>query len=199
MVYPHELPAEGWVEHAGVDVAELRIRYLAYRRRQASRLLQILPREAVRPLYRKARDAVLESDRDESAGSSADDPLAVLIDFCERLLPLPTFEVWCDDLACNPDAHLSDLDESADGPTVDTPSTMASRNFTYAGRGWTARLRAFRDDVFWRGYIAFEETGRGRVHRTTTVFCEHDPGELRRRFLSFEPPALEAFLRSALP
>jgi hypothetical protein len=146
-------------------------------------------------LYRRARDAA----RADRADGPADDPLALLVEYCERILPLPTFEVWCEDVARNPDAHLSDLDDSPGGPTVDAPSTVATRNVTHAGRGWTARLRAFRDDVFWRGYIAFEEVGHGRVHRTTTVFCEHDPGALRRRFLSFSPPALEAFLRSALP
>lgn len=175
-----------------VDAVELRVRYGSYRRRQASRLLQILPREAVRPLYRRARDAT-DGDR------RADDPMALLVAYCERLLPLPPFEVWCEDLARNPDAHLSDLDESPGGPTVDAPSTMAAQDLTYAGRRWTARLRAFRDAAFWRGYIAFEDAARGCVHRTGMVFCEDDPSELRRRFLSFEIPALEAFLRSALP
>lgn len=191
-----DLPAGEPGGYAETDLAELRVRYGSYRRRQASRLLQILPREAVRPLYRKARDAALATTAETDLG---DDPLALLVAYCERLLPLPTFEVWCEDLARNPDAHLSDVEASPGGPTVDAPSTMAARDLTYAGRGWTARLRAFRDDVLWRGYIAFEEMGRGRVHRTSTVFCEDDPGELRRRFLSFELPALEAFLRSALP
>jgi hypothetical protein len=37
------------------------------------------------------------------------------------------------------------------------------------------------------------------VHRTTLIFRETDPADLRERFLGFEPVALEAFLRSALP
>lgn len=179
------------------EAAELHVRYGSYRRRQASRLLQILPREAVRPLYRRAREGARARDASEDA--AADDPLALLVGFCEELLPLPPFDVWCEDLRRNPDAHLTDLDESADSPTADAPATMATQDVEYAGARWVARLRAFRDAGLWRGYIAFEEGGRGRVHRTTTVFCERDPGELRRRFLSFEPAALEAFLRSALP
>jgi hypothetical protein len=191
-----DLPANETTANVTADVAELRLRYGSYRRRQAARLVQILPRDAVRPLYRRAREAAC---RGSAADTPADDPLALLVEYCERLLPLPTFELWCEDLACNPEAHLSDLDEAPGGPTFDAPSTMATQGLTYAGRTWTARLCAFRDDAFWRGYIAFEDRGRGRVHRTGSIFCEPDPGELRRRFLSFEPPALEAFLRSALP
>jgi hypothetical protein len=180
------------------DAADLRVSYASYRRRHASRLLHILPREAVRPLYRRARSAAMEAG-DVSVETPTDDPLALLVEYCERLLPLPPFEVWRDDLLRNPDAHLSDLDESAEGPTADAPSTMEVRALTYAGSRWVARLRSFREGGLWRGYIAFEDEGRERVHRTTTVFCESDPGELRRRFLAFEPAALEAFLRSALP
>lgn len=191
MVYV-ELPTHDDTSRTAADAVDLRLRYESYRRRQASRLVRILPREAVRPLYRKAREAL-------AAGVPADDPLALLVAYCERLLPLPTFEVWREDLARNPDAHLGDLDESPEGPTADAPSTMATRRLTCVGQTWTARLRAFRDDAFWRGYITFEEVGRGRVHRTGTVFCEDEPGELRRRFISFETPALEAFLRSSLP
>jgi len=191
-----DLPVNETARSTAVDLAELRLRYGSYRRRQAARLVQILPRDAVRPLYRRARET---ARRDSQMDMLVEDPLALLVEYCERLLPLPTFELWCEDLARNPEAHLSDLDESPGGPTFDAPSTMAARSLTYAGRGWTARLCAFRDDAFWRGYITFEDVGRGHVHRTGSIFCEHDPGELRRRFLSFESPALEAFLRSALP
>jgi hypothetical protein len=191
-----DLPVNEVAATEAVDFAELRVRYASYRRRQAARLVQILPRDAVRPLYRRAREA---ASRDSDTDAPADDPLALLVGYCERLLPLPTFELWCEDLARNPEAHLGDLDESPGGPTVDAPSTMATQGLTYAGRRWMARLCAFRDDAFWRAYITFEDVGREHVHRTGSIFCEHDPGELRRRFLSFEPPALEAFLRSALP
>lgn len=176
---------------------ELVTRYEAYRRRQAARLVQMLPRDAIRPLYRRARD---EAQRSGALGPAGDDdPLALLVAFCHDLLPLPPFEVWLGDLKAHPDGHLLDLAESADGPTPDAPSTMEERVVEYHGRPWRARLRSFRDEGLWRGYIAFEEHETGRVHRTAAVFCEDDPGDLRERFLSFESTALEAFLRSALP
>jgi hypothetical protein len=176
---------------------ELHERYLAYRRRQAARLVQMLPRDAVRPLYRRARE---EAKRCGALnGGSEDDPLALLVDYCQGLLPLPTFDLWLHDLHRYPDGHLADLAESNDAPTAEAPSTMEVRIVEYLGRPWLARLRSFRDEDLWRGYIAFEERDSGRVHRTAAVFCEDHPSDLRDRFLSFESTALEAFLRSALP
>ncbi len=196
MVVPQSLAtAVDPLQH--VAEAELRDRYDAYCRRQASRLLQLMPREAVRPLYRRARD---EARRSDALGDDGEeDPLALLMRFCRRLLPLPPFEVWREDLGRHPEAHFTDLEESADVPTADAPSTMEVRSLEVHGRPWLARLRSFREAGLWRGYISFEEEGSGRVHRTAAVFCESDAGELRERFLSFEHAALEAFLRSALP
>lgn len=185
----------GAIGRAGED--ELRGRYAAYRRRHAARLLQMLPRQAIRPLYRRARaDAGRDGGGDGAVG---DDPLAFLVAYCESLLPLPPFDVWRSDLDHNPAAHFADLEESLDGPTPDAPSTMEARSVEYAGGMWIAHLRAFREDGYWRAYISFEECGSGRVHRTAAVFYERDAGELRDRFLSFESAALQAFLRSALP
>lgn len=178
---------------SALDAEELQARYAAYRRRQVARLVQMLPREAIRPLYRRARAEGSEGD------ASHDDPLAVLMSYCERLLPLPPFDVWRADLEANPDAHYGDLEDSVDGPTADAPSTMDARAFQYGDRPWLARLRSFRDAGLWRAYIAFEERDTGRVHRTATVFCEHDAATLRERFVAFDSAALGAFLRSALP
>ncbi len=191
-----DLSARGIDPLRYVSESELHERYDAYRRRQAARLVQMLPREAVRPLYRRARD---ETARSGEAGLDDRDPLALLLRWCERLLPLPPFGVWLDDLRRFPDGHFADVEESAGGPTADAPSTMEVRSLEVRGKPWLARLRSFREAGLWRGYIAFEEEGSGRVHRTAAVFCEADPAELRERFLSFERPALEAFLRSALP
>jgi len=185
----------GAIRPAGDD--ELRGRYAAYRRRHASRLLQMLPRAAIRPLYRRARAIAAREGALE--GPLGDDPLALLVEYCESLLPLPPYDLWRQDLARNPDAHFADLEESLDGPTVDAPTTMEARSVEYTGRMWIAHLRAFREDDFWRAYISFEETSSGRVHRTASVFYERDAKELRDRFLSFESGALQAFLRSALP
>lgn len=208
-----ELSARGSADTLGVarpregtarpltDPRELRARYEAYRRRQVARLVQMLPKEAIRPLYRRAR-----AGYEPATASSVtvmeelhDDPLALLMDFCERVLPLPPFELWQQDLERHPDAHLADLEDSAHGPTADAPSTIDARRLTYGGRPWLAHLRAFRDSGLWRGFIAFEDEESGRIHRTAVVFCEGGLGELRERFVRFEMPALEAFLRSALP
>ncbi len=155
----------------------------------------MLPDGAARTLYRRARrlpplTALLEDE---------DDPLKILIQYCEELIPLPPFEVWREDLLSHPDEHLSDLAESLDQPTEDRPSTLETRAFETGGRSWLAHLRAFRDSGLWRGHITFQEAGSDRTLRTTEVFCERDVGELRERFEAFEPASLEAFLRSALP
>jgi len=174
-----------------VSSRDLRERYAAYRRTQAAGLLRMLPQEAIRPLYRKAREVVGPGD--------SEDPLSLLVRYCERILPLPPFDVWMHDLDRNPDAHLRDLDGSAAAPTVNAPSTVEVREVSYQGRRWRASLRSFRDQGVWRGFIAFDsERGTG-VHRTTEIFCESDLTKLRERFVSFSPATLEAFLRSSLP
>ena len=67
------------------------------------------------------------------------------------------------------------------------------------GRPWRVLLRAFRDEGAWKGLMVFEDRVGGASFRTAPVFREGDLLELRDRFRSFEPAALEAFLRSARP
>ena len=186
---PFEARASDRVEPAEV---ELREEYADYVERQARQLVALLPREAIRPLYRAAR-------ADRSLDTVPDDPLAKLTAYCGRLLPLPPFHVWVDDVRRNPEAHLAELDEAPDAPTALAPATLVSRRLTRGAGRWVARLRGYRDGDTWRGFIAFEDSASGTVHRTTTIFRETDPRDLRRRFLAFEPGTLEAFLRSALP
>jgi hypothetical protein len=191
------LTAPVWTGPAeGLDVQphdELERRYQAYRSRQAARFLHLLPRDAIRPLYRRALVA-MGGDTD-----AARDPLAVLTDFCEGLLPLPPFDVWLDDLRRHPEGHLRDLEESVDAPTADAPATLEVRRMEAQGRSWQVRLRSFRDDAAWRGFMSFQEDEGGPAYHTAAVFREADPVELVERFRSFEPSALEAFLRSSLP
>lgn len=59
----------------------------------------MLPREAIRPLYRRA----LKEGFGESSGS---DPLAALLAYCETLLLLPPFETWREDVRAHPTEHL---------------------------------------------------------------------------------------------
>jgi len=172
-------------------------RYRSYRRRQAMRLIHMLPKGAVRPLYRRARDYAQRVGI--PATELSDDPLGVLVGFCQMLLPLPPFDVWLTDVEIHPGAYFLDMADSVDQPTPEAPATVESRLFACGGRSWTAHLRSYQDSGLWRGYIAFTGDGDPRVHRTAPVFCEQDPSELRERFLSFEPAALQAFLRSALP
>jgi hypothetical protein len=179
-------------EHGQLARDELLTQYEAYRKRQARGLVRLLPREAVRPLYRKALAAGFGE-------RSPGDPLAAFVHYCESLLPLPPFEEWCQDLAQYPSAHLHDLDDSAAAPTAEAPTTVEARLFEFGGSPWIAYLRSFRDGGAWRGYIAFEDRRSRRVHRTALIFRETDPADLRDRFLGFELVALEAFLRSALP
>lgn len=127
------------------------------------------------------------------------DPLAVLLEYCEELLPLPPFDVWKEDVRRNPSDHLRDVDDSAHAPTAAAPATLEVRTFEWLNQPWSAHLRSFRDREGWRGYIAFEERRTGRVHRTALIFHEADPTDLRERFLAFESISLGAFLRSALP
>lgn len=179
------------VTSAPVSRTELLTRYRAYRRRQARALLHMIPREAARPLFRRA---VREGfDVDET------DPMAALLTYCETLLPLPPFEVWHEDVRRNPTAHVDDADDSAVTPTAEAPRTSISREFTAGDLRWTAHLRSFRDGGAWRGFIAFEDSSSGRVHRTALIFRESDAEEVSERFSSFEPSTLVAFLRSALP
>ena len=174
---------------------ELHARYADYRRRHARALVGMLPREAVRPLYRRARTLV---DSPRCDHECEDNPLARLSRFCETLLPLPPFEVWLEDLRRSPEAHLGDLD-LAEAPTPAAPATLVARRFAHGGDAWVARLRAFRDREAWRGFIAFEDGVTGTVHRTSLIFRERSPFDLRERFLGFERATLEAFLRSSLP
>lgn len=171
---------------------ELLGRYHAYRRRQARGLLGMLPREAVRPLYRRALGA-------STVGEGVSDPMQTLLAYCERLLPLPPFEVWSEDVRRNPGAHLHDVDASADVPSADAPATVETRWLTVGERVWAAHLRVFRDGDTWRGFIAFEDSESRSLHRTTLIFRELDPVDVRDRFMSFEAHSLAAFLRSALP
>jgi hypothetical protein len=151
----------------------------------------MLPREAIRPLYRCALH--------EIRGMAPEDPLGTLVDYCERLLPLPPFERWQEDRERHPEAHLRDVDDSAEVPTADGPATLDTRAFDVEGAQWLAHLRAFRDGAAWKGFIAFERSDLTEVHRTALIFRETGPVQVCQRFDSFDHAALRAFLRSALP
>lgn len=176
----------------GTDPEDQKRQYADYRMRQGRALVFMLPPEAIRPLLRRLHR------RQPLDGSVADDPLGALAEFCAELLPLPPLDVWLRDVRENPDAYVDSLDAAAGAPTVAAPATLESRRFHGAGADWVAALRVFRDEDAWRGFIAFESEHGAPVHRTSLVFREEGPREVRDRFRSFEPVALESFLRSAM-
>jgi hypothetical protein len=177
------------------DDPDLRARYGEYRRRQAAALLPLLPRDAIRPLYARARHWA------QSAGMDlGKDPLAVLLLFLEGLLPLPPLEIWMADRSSFLDAHVREEFASRGAQRRGSPPVMVeTRSVAMVGRRWSATLGLFRRDEAWRGFIAFRPLEGGEGLRTADIFREEDPSEIRSRFLSFHPRTLAAFLRSVLP
>jgi hypothetical protein len=173
---------------------ELKSRYRAYRTRQAQGLVSLLPQEAIRPLYARARRWA-----GEAGVTVGKDPLATLLLFLQELLPLPPFDVWMRDRGRNLTAHLDEEFSSAPAyRRTSPPVTVESRSVRLGDEQWRATLSLFRRDEVWRGFIAFRPVGGGPGVRTGDVFREDDPEEIRDRFLAFQPQTLRAFLRSVL-
>ncbi|MCH1570706.1 MAG: hypothetical protein L7S64_05125 [Longimicrobiales bacterium] len=185
MIAPH-------IEVLGTDSDHWRREYAEYRLRQGRELVFLLPPGAVRPLLRRMHRQACPADR------LGDDPLTALADYCASLLPLPPLDVWLEDVQRHPEEYLESLDGPGGAPTVSAPATLDARRFERAGTEWVARLRAFRDQDAWRGFISFHARDGAPVQRTSLVFREEGPREVRERFLTFESAALESFLRSAM-
>ena len=169
-------------------------RYRAYRLRQAQGLISLLPREAIRPLYSRAR-----AWAGENGIALGKDPLATLLLFAQEIIPLPPLEIWMADRADHLDAHVEEEFASSPAHRHDSPPvTVASRGLEMSGRRWHASLRLFRRDEAWRGFIAFRSPGEGPGLRTADIFREEEPEAIRDRFLAFHAGTLEAFLRSVL-
>jgi hypothetical protein len=187
----------GWSDHTlhpGLEHGLQRL-YQEYRRREAGALLSLLPPEAVRPLYRLARERMAGDPQ-----SDTDDPLALLVAFVERhLLPLPPFEVWRDDFRAHRSAHLQGLDVDPRAPEPGDPVTVEVRSFRRGDGEWYAGLSLFRRESVWWGFLAFSRGDGVTVARTADIFREERPEAIRDRFRSFGADALQAFLRSTLP
>ncbi|MGD2069835.1 MAG: hypothetical protein PVI57_14285, partial [Gemmatimonadota bacterium] len=166
--------------------------------RQGSELLSLVPREAIRPLYRAALARRGDGPAEE-AGGPEENAVGMVVGFCADLLPLPPFDVWLADFEAHRAAHL---DEAGDWSSAapDGPVTVEIRRFPDpGGRTWYASLDVRRATGAWRGSVAFHTEGDRRVFRTGEVFREVDPTAVRSRFLDFDVPTLQAFLRSVLP
>lgn len=172
----------------------LRERYEQYRRRQAARLVTLLPRDAIRPLYREARARALRRGTFDPQ-----DPVRALMELCLEVLPLPPFQRWHQDLEQNPVAHLEDEAPAGQPRGQPRPTLADTRTLTAVGCLWYASLHLYADDDGWRGFVAFHSPERSGAHRTADIFHESSPADVRERFRSFEPQTLEAFLRSVLP
>lgn len=187
----------GWTDHArhpGLQHGLQRL-YDEYRRREAGALLSLIPPEAVRPLYRLARERMAGE-----AQGSTDDPLALLVAYVERhLLPLPPFDVWLADFRANRAAHLQGLEVDPRAPEPSDPVTVEVRSFRRGDGDWYAGLSLFRRESVWWGFLAFSRGDGVTVARTADIFREERPEAIRDRFRSFGADALQAFLRSTLP
>lgn len=176
--------------------AALEARYRAYRRRQVTALLTLLPRDAIRPLHREA----LSWATDGGYRHDPSEPLETLVAYCGHLLPLPPFDVWCEDLRRNPLAHAAAaIPAAGPGASPPPPVTLAARTVERDGETWDAGLRVFHDEDVWRGYIVFRCRATDRRAHTARVFREDGPDEVRERFMEMAPATLTAFLRSSLP
>lgn len=174
---------------------DLDARYAEYCRRQTKGLVSILPKEAIRPLYGKAREWGRRTGNEVEK-----DPLATFLLFLQEVMPLPPREVWEKDRARYLDAHVKDEFESpAAHRRSSPPVTVESRGMEIEGRRWRATLNLFRRDEAWRGFIVFNPLGEPETVRTADIFREEDPDEIRNRFLGFHNQTLQAFLRSVLP
>ncbi|MDX1632869.1 MAG: hypothetical protein R3234_13445 [Thermoanaerobaculia bacterium] len=171
----------------------LRRLYRGYRRRQAEALVRVLPRDAVRPLYRRAREWAVANRAHEGK-----DPLATLVAFCEELLPLPPYPVWLADFRSHRDGHLEEI-QAAPGPVQKEPVEVDIRRLRAAEERWYASLNLFLGEDVWRGFVAFRREGRPESVRTTDIFRGESAREIRKRFREFDEETLRAFLRSTLP
>ena len=174
--------------------AALKGRYEEYCRQQVFLLLEIIPREAVRPLYRRARTWATERGVHESA-----DPMSTLRLFCREILPLPPFDAWLLDYETHRLAHVS-----AGLGVLPLPESMESvavefRRLEHEAEAWRGTLEVYRGGDVWRGLIRFQRDGEDGHFRTGEIFREDDLQDLRDRFISFTAPNLRSFLRSTLP
>ena len=176
------------------DAEGLKGRYEEYCRQQVTLLLEIIPREAVRPLYRCARIWATERGLHETK-----DPMSTLRGFCREVLPLPPFEVWLLDYENHRVAHPGVGAEWAPLAEPMKPIAVDVRSVEHEAEPWHGTLEVYRGGDAWRGLIRFQRDGEEDHFRTGEIFCEDDLQELRNRFNSFNASTMSAFLRSTLP
>jgi hypothetical protein len=167
--------------------------YEAYCLREASQLLSLVPREAVRALYGDARAWAVDEGVHEQK-----DPMATLVAYCRKLLPLPPFELWLEDYDVHRLVYMHELAGIPDVPPDPAPVAVELRSILHEGVEWFAMLHVVHDREVWRGHISFHTDTRNTTAKTAEIFCEESLTELRDRFNTFTPASLSAFLRSTL-
>lgn len=184
------------LEHTALpfDARALEGCYEEYCRQQVTLLLEIIPREAVRPLYRRARIWATERELHETK-----DPMSTLRGFCRELLPLPPFEVWFRDYEKHGATHGRKGVEWAFLSEPMKPIAVDVRRLEHEAEPWRGTLEVYRGGDAWRGRIRFQRDGDGHHFRTGEIFYEDELQHLRDRFNLFTVPTMSAFLRSTLP
>lgn len=194
MILDAPIPREGERVHGLTDL-ELFSRYSAYRARSAAALLTVIPRDGVRPLYREARKWALEMGSHERQ-----DPMASLLAYCERLIPLPPYNVWAADYNSHRLAYMEELARPPLTPVEAEPVMVSVRGIQPPGEPtWYATLFVGHDGTDWRGHIAFHNDATESSNRTAEIFIEDDLDSIKERFAAFTDATLIAFLRSTLP
>ena len=176
------------------DTGAVKGRYEEYCRQQVTLLLEIIPREAVRPLYRRARIWATERGLHDTK-----DPMSTLRVFCREVLPLPPFEVWRSDYENHRVAHAGGRVEWVLLAEPMDPIAVDVRRMEHEAEPWHGTLEVYRGGDAWRGLIRFQREGEEGQFRTGEIFCEDDLQDLRTRFNSFIASTMSALLRSTLP
>ena len=156
--------------------------------------MEIIPREAVRPLYRRARIWATERGLHDTK-----DPMSTLRVFCREVLPLPPFEVWRLDYENHRVAHAGGRVECVLLAEPMDPIAVDVRRMEHEAEPWHGTLEVYRGGDAWRGLIRFQREGEEGQFRTGEIFCEDDLQDLRTRFNSFTASTMSALLRSTLP
>ena len=176
------------------DTGAVKGRYEEYCRQQVTLLLEIIPREAVRPLYRRARIWATERGLYDTK-----DPMSTLRVFCREVLPLPPFEVWRLDYENHRVAHAGGRVEWVLLAEPMDPIAVDVRRMEHEAEPWHGTLEVYRGGDAWRGLIRFQREGEEGQFRTGEIFREDDLQDLRTRFNSFTASTMSALLRSTLP
>ena len=177
----------------------LRGLYERYCDQEARALLQLIPRDGLRSLYRtlRARTAVLpepeDPDPDQPAGSP--DSLAMVVSYARDLLPLPPFHLWLDAYLADRGPFLEALGIEA---TPSRPDPVLVDVRAMQG-GWMVGLHLFHREGEWRGFLQFTREVGGSGHRTADIFRAEEPAAVRARFREYTDETLKAFLRSVMP